>query len=44
MTMSPSEIDDPFERDRERSAAIRFWIAFIAFAILGSIWFMLFRL
>lgn len=44
LTMSPSDIDDPNERDRERAAAVGLWIAFVAFAILGSIWFMLFRL
>ncbi|WP_272897627.1 hypothetical protein [Sphingopyxis witflariensis] len=42
--MSPSDIEDPIERDRERAATVGLWIAFVAFAILGSIWFMLFRL
>lgn len=40
--MAP-DFDDPIELRRERMAAIAFWIAFVAFAVLGTIWFMLFR-
>ena len=40
--MAP-DLDDPVERQRERAAAIGFWIVFLAFAALGTIWFMLFR-
>jgi hypothetical protein len=41
--VEPSHLDDPVERARERTAAIGFWVVFMAFAIVGSIWFMLFR-
>lgn len=37
------DFDDPVERSRERAAAIAFWVVFLAFAVLGTIWFMLFR-
>lgn len=40
--MAP-DLDDPVERDREHAAAIGFWVIFLAFTILGAIWFMLFR-
>ena len=40
--MAP-DLDDPVECERERAAAIGFWIIFLAFAVLGTIWFMLFR-
>lgn len=41
--VEPSNLDDPVERARERAAAIGFWVIFLAFAVLGTIWFMLFR-
>lgn len=44
MTMAPLDFEDPIERDRRRAAPIGFWIAFITFAILGSVWFLFFRL
>ena len=40
--MAP-DLDDPVELGRERAAAIGFWVVFAAFAVLGTIWFMLFR-
>jgi hypothetical protein len=40
--MAP-ELDDPVETRRERAAAIGFWIVFLVFAVLGTIWFMHFR-
>lgn len=39
--MAP-DLDDPLERQRER-AAIGFWVVFLVFAVLGTIWFVLFR-
>jgi type VI protein secretion system component VasF len=40
--MAP-DLDDPVERRRERAAAIAFWVVLLVFAVLGTIWFMLFR-
>ncbi len=42
--MTPSDSDDPIKRDREHAAGLGLWVVYFAFVILGTVWFLLFRL
>ena len=41
--MSPSNPQDPIEREREHAASLGLWLVYFAFVIVGTVWFILFR-